>query len=503
MCRCAFDTADERDAHLCVRSCQSIDRKTVPAGVTWEQNRKLYARFPKGTSDIERRYYVWNILFPDTACPPHSFIDLMPVDARTSNIQYINNGGVGSFNRDMLNGIDRSATLKLPLDAVEATELMSTGSRQHKSSAVEASGASGHIESDDESVISAVFSDPSLDSSRSSTHTDLQVQAIFELAELLYHDDEMTTLYPLAISKLGRSRFQRNFMRLLKQYSKNLEREATEELYFEAARFIRRHARRVANGLANRAQPGGSYYDNDEEDNFSDSSVSSDAGDTSTNIVIPDSEYDVSISLQISTRARTIFKWSIERITGYRLSWWPLSQPETDPIAGYTRIYSKSPKGTQFYDDMSTPLPISLFPKLANVHSLKTNWWMECWGREIVQLHKTTLATIYVTRPGLSNATTATPQAGPSPAQSNSQSISNVPGQLFNNPAPTANNNQPNTTSYTTPPGQNSTTKPNHLVFLSADIAGNASRARTVKLGGDDLETFQNLRKAHYSFALK
>ncbi|KAI0405371.1 hypothetical protein F4802DRAFT_180002 [Xylaria palmicola] len=450
-------------------------------------------------------------------------------------------------------------------------------------------------EIDIESVIPAVLSDASLNPSHSSAYHDIQILAISLLAHLFRHDEEMVTLYPQAISKLGSSQVQRTFTKLLENYSRNLEQETTNKLYIEAARFIRQYARRVANELTIMVQLGGygrsgpqegsgvisietelgkwidshdwpkdtpeslpSSYENDravqikdEEDNLSDSSGSTTASDGGNSSIgslqdiqnflvsseahstlrrdfrqwlklrveenndddnvpveenIPDTEYDISVSLQIAARTINMLKRTIERIVGCRLSWWPLTQPESDLNTGYTRVYSTSLGGRRFYDDISTPLAILLFPKLTKVHSFENDLWMEGWRREVVQLRGTTLAAVLVKKFGSAVATTAypapthiTPSAQPSPR--NTPVVSNVRGQAPSQLISTANNNQSITGTITVPLSQTPVAKPDPLLYVSTDIKRNASRARPAGVGKDDQETLHNLRACYYSFA--
>lgn len=116
-------------------------------------------------------------------------------------------------------------------------------------------------DSDIASVLSVVFSEVSAESSVSSSHSEIYTLAVLKLVDLLQNDDELAVLYPKAMLKLRNSRFQRNFARFLKQYSNNLEKEATNKLQRQAVGFIRHCARRTAREVAEKVQPRGSDHD--------------------------------------------------------------------------------------------------------------------------------------------------------------------------------------------------------------------------------------------------
>lgn len=159
----------------------------------------------------------------------------------------------------------------------------------------------------------------------------------------------------------------------------------------------------------------------------------------------------------------------------------------------------------RFHDDISTHLATSLFPRLANVHTHESRWWIKRWGRKVVQLHETTLATIYVKNFGSNKATMTTTQTRSThPAQSSSQGAFQWPNaqkQIINQLTTPVNNSQLNTA----PSSQNPAAKSNPLLFLflSADVASNASRARSANVGNDDHEVFNNLRATYNSFPSK
>ena len=111
------------------------------------------------------------------------------------------------------------------------------------------------------SIRRAVSTEPSPDSPPSSAYMEVQVSTILDFSGLLYQDDEIITLYHQVISRLGSTRFKRNFTRLLKKYSKSLKQEATNDLHIQAARFVRQYAHRVANELTNIVRAGYSDYD--------------------------------------------------------------------------------------------------------------------------------------------------------------------------------------------------------------------------------------------------
>lgn len=112
-------------------------------------------------------------------------------------------------------------------------------------------------DSDIKSMLSAVFTEASIESSVSSSCSEIRTLTVLQLADLLRNDDEMAVLYPKATSKLGSSRFQRNFTRFLKQFSKNLDKEATNELQRHVVGIIRHYAQRTAHEVAEKFQPRG------------------------------------------------------------------------------------------------------------------------------------------------------------------------------------------------------------------------------------------------------
>lgn len=156
---------------------------------------------------------------------------------------------------------------------------------------------------------------------------------------------------------------------------------------------------------------------------------------------------------------------------------------------------------------MPIPFALSLFPKLADGRNTDAKWWPGDWGQEAVHLHETTLATILVRKFGPNaTATASTNSASNLTLQSNSQtaainSYSRRPSSSQPNQADA--DNQPTTSTKSGPHDHNQHGNQDPLLFLSGDIGANASRARSVELGKDDLETFHNLRAAYHSFSSK
>ncbi|KAJ6028867.1 hypothetical protein N7540_004443 [Penicillium herquei] len=97
----------------------------------------------------------------------------------------------------------------------------------------------------EQSDIESIFSTDSFLSSQSS-QGEITSIAISELTHLLLIDDELMLLYPMAISRVGPDRFQRNFARILRNYGRSLNGEASNELQHQAAHFVRQSARRTA-----------------------------------------------------------------------------------------------------------------------------------------------------------------------------------------------------------------------------------------------------------------
>ncbi|KAJ5745946.1 hypothetical protein N7520_011128 [Penicillium odoratum] len=97
----------------------------------------------------------------------------------------------------------------------------------------------------DPSDIESIFSTESILSSHSS-QSEITSIAISELTNLLLNDDDLKSLYPIAISKVGPGKFQRNFARMLKRYGQKLNSEASSEVQRQAANFVRLSARRTS-----------------------------------------------------------------------------------------------------------------------------------------------------------------------------------------------------------------------------------------------------------------
>ncbi|RDW79078.1 uncharacterized protein DSM5745_05930 [Aspergillus mulundensis] len=99
----------------------------------------------------------------------------------------------------------------------------------------------------DASDIESIFSTNSMSSQSSHPdHPEITAIAIIELTNMLLDDQDLKLLYPLAISKVGPDRFQRNFARILKHYGRSLHGEASNEVQRQAAQFVRLSARRTA-----------------------------------------------------------------------------------------------------------------------------------------------------------------------------------------------------------------------------------------------------------------
>ncbi|KAJ3495458.1 hypothetical protein NLG97_g3384 [Lecanicillium saksenae] len=138
--------------------------------------------------------------------------------------------------------------LCLPLSlALAATYINKTGIRinqyleMQQSADQDIFGALADDDSDIESVLSAV----SLPSSVSSI-AEMVSNAIPEWAALLLNDDVLSELYPIALSKIGPNRFQRNFTRFLRNYSQNLSAEVSNPAQLQALRFARQSAGRTS-----------------------------------------------------------------------------------------------------------------------------------------------------------------------------------------------------------------------------------------------------------------
>ncbi|KAJ0124541.1 hypothetical protein J7T55_005879 [Diaporthe amygdali] len=99
--------------------------------------------------------------------------------------------------------------------------------------------------SDIESVLSAVFSEASINSSISSQDY-VALLAVSELATFLVSHEELKSLMGSALSKVGSGRFVRNVSRLLKKYGHNLKSEASTALQHQTATFVRHSARQAA-----------------------------------------------------------------------------------------------------------------------------------------------------------------------------------------------------------------------------------------------------------------
>lgn len=99
---------------------------------------------------------------------------------------------------------------------------------------------------------------PSLvsDTTLSTTLTkDRITSAVEEFSALLLNDEVIQRLQVIAFEKIGSEKFERNFLRLLKIYSKDLKAEALTPLEIEAVRFVRTRASYVANCVRSHIEP--------------------------------------------------------------------------------------------------------------------------------------------------------------------------------------------------------------------------------------------------------
>ncbi|CZR52626.1 uncharacterized protein PAC_02503 [Phialocephala subalpina] len=119
--------------------------------------------------------------------------------------------------------------------------------------------------------------------------------ALAELVVLLRKDEILGPLYPAALqsSKIGPARFERNFSRLLKVYSKELREEANDHLHIDATLLVRRRAMYVAREIRSFFDSNGeereprrqnvekvnenATYDDPDEQNFEDEAMSKDS----------------------------------------------------------------------------------------------------------------------------------------------------------------------------------------------------------------------------------
>lgn len=94
-------------------------------------------------------------------------------------------------------------------------------------------------------------------SSRSSIRNEVNRLATEELATLLLDDESLKPLYVSAIEskKIGAERFERNFRRLLNQYSIDLKREAESNDQRTAASLVRSRSRFIATYIRSRIAP--------------------------------------------------------------------------------------------------------------------------------------------------------------------------------------------------------------------------------------------------------
>jgi hypothetical protein len=91
--------------------------------------------------------------------------------------------------------------------------------------------------------VPSLVSGTTLSSNQSNQQT---AQAMEELVAILIKDKEMKRLIDEAHRKVALERFERNFTRLLKRYSKDLQGEASSSAERKAVAFVRSHARLAA-----------------------------------------------------------------------------------------------------------------------------------------------------------------------------------------------------------------------------------------------------------------
>ncbi len=120
------------------------------------------------------------------------------------------------------------------------------------------------ISSADSSYPESIFSAASVAYS-SSTYSAVLQSAAEELEELLANDEVLKPLYKTAFQnqKIGVERFQRNFRRLLKIYSRDLRDDADEDDQRSAARLVYTQATYVTDRIRKRYDP--VYHDEEEE----------------------------------------------------------------------------------------------------------------------------------------------------------------------------------------------------------------------------------------------
>ncbi|VBB73728.1 Putative protein of unknown function [Podospora comata] len=99
----------------------------------------------------------------------------------------------------------------------------------------------------EDSDIESIFSGaPSLGSSQTSAMSEVDNSALYELRYLLLHNEQLRPLYGVAMTRVGPERFHINLRRLLRNYGRDLEKEARTYLQTMAAGFVRVAARRLS-----------------------------------------------------------------------------------------------------------------------------------------------------------------------------------------------------------------------------------------------------------------
>jgi hypothetical protein len=95
-----------------------------------------------------------------------------------------------------------------------------------------------------------IFSRKDSIASSSASSSGFHFSALSEFIDLLLHS-ELRPLYPLTILKFGPEKFQTNFSRLLLCYGRELQKDASNNLERQAARLVRISARQIAGEIIN------------------------------------------------------------------------------------------------------------------------------------------------------------------------------------------------------------------------------------------------------------
>ena len=126
-----------------------------------------------------------------------------------------------------------------------------------RSSNEEGAGEVSGVHSESSSEAASVLSVTTSLSSRSSITGEVETLAGEEFAELLLDDEELKSMFALAIEndKIGVDKFERNFRRLLNQFSVGLKQEARIKEQNDAVYIIRSQSRFVARYVCNSIAP--------------------------------------------------------------------------------------------------------------------------------------------------------------------------------------------------------------------------------------------------------